>query len=1704
MRRMRMALSLSTIRRGHAPETKGMPTTRGFPMTDLPARAARACFRLLALAVLFASFAVAMPAAAQADIFIDPSTLPQAEAGQPYSTQITAYGTGTAPYTFAIVAGALPSGLTLASDGTVSGTPDRTPSTTFNFTVEATDANGETGQGAVDIFVGEGPPLIGDVAITIPYFTSGDATTIPANIIDGQVMSIQVSSPPVHGIDAQPAGGGTTDMQYSPTAGYAGVDTFQYVAVNAYGASAPATVTVTIEPPTFQFHDGGPANATAGQSFRYVAYWEGGFNPYTLDVTGLPDGLEIVETTLGRIVIDGAPREAGTFTLHYTVTDGSTGDGPFSDSADVTLTVAPPVLEMTPNAGYFDGTYVMPFSQQFNVIGGSDPYTFTATGLPNGLTMGTDGLLSGSPTQGGVFPITVTATDSTGGPGSPFSLTLDFTIDINVPVVSIDPTSLDNGTEASPYSAQLTASGGDGTYAFWIVSGDLPPGIGFDGAGTIAGTPTQHGSYTFLVEVRDSNGYGTQVEYTINIAELPPVTGDVAVTATPNASTLIDPPLSGGDAAFLGIYTEPANGEVHVDGLRLVYNPAVNFAGVDSFTYFAANSAGPSVPSTVTVTVLPPPPMVVVDSGPATAQIGQFYSRTFTWSGGYGPYQMQVTGLPAGLVINATTNDMIVVAGTPTAAGDFTLVASATDSTHGDGPLEASEEFALTVAAPTLTLTPGATAFAATQGTPFTQSFAAAGGTAPFAYALSGTLPSGVTLTGDTLAGTPTQSGSFAFTVTATDSSTGTGAPFSVATSYTLDVAIAPPVAGAVSASVAYGSAATPITLALSGGSATSVAVASAPGNGVATASGTTITYAPAAGFSGTDTFTYTATNASGTSTPAAVTVTVGVPTIVIADGGPANGAVGAAYSRTFTASGGTGPYTFAASGLPSGVTVTATTANTVTVAGTPTAAGSFPLTIAATDSSRGTGPFTASQEFALTVAAPTLTLLPAAAHFDAVYDADFSQAFAAGGGIAPHTYALTGTLPAGLTFSGNTLSGRATQPGEYAFTVTATDSTSGTGAPFTVAVDYTLSVAAPTIVLAPAALADGERGQPYAAQLSASGGSVPYAFALTSGVLPAGVTLSPAGALAGTPTASGTFGFTVTASDANGQQATRTYSLVIVERAPIVADDAATAVSGLPSRIAVTANDSGGITSVAVASAPANGSVAVSGLELVYTANATFSGADSFTYTASSPGGVSLPATVRVTVNPRPVAASRTVAVEADSMVSVSLTDGASGGPFTDATLVAFAPVAAGNIVLVETGGSFSLEFTPAVGFVGDAVARYTLTNAWATSVEATITFTVAARPDPSLDPGVKSTIDAQAQSAARFASSQIDNFQNRLGGLHGGEGDGFSNGLGFAGAQRCPQRPVTDLDSVFGDCADGDGVGNGLGAAPGSGATGQRGGNGAALGFWTAGTIRSGAMDGRSGSEHIDFETDGISAGVDRRINGELAIGAGVGYGQDDSAIGNDGGRVDGKAWALALYASWHRDAWFVDGLLGWQQLEWQLRRFDSGAGVLVDGDRDGNQWFGSLTAGADLGDGAVRWTPYARLDLARATLDAYSEEGGPGVALHYSEMDVDTSIANIGVRLDFRHDTGWGVLTPQVRAEFQRDLHDDAVAELRYADMLTGPFYRVETTSFDRSRFMLGLGAILQPGSDWSLRLEYRGLVGSDGQRDNGLMFSAERSY
>ncbi len=145
-----------------------------------------------------------------------------------------------------------------------------------------------------------------------------------------------------------------------------------------------------------------------------------------------------------------------------------------------------------------------------------------------------------------------------------------------------------------------------------------------------------------------------------------------------------------------------------------------------------------------------------------------------------------------------------------------------------------------------------------------------------------------------------------------------------------------------------------------------------------------------------------------------------------------------------------------------------------------------------------------------------------------------YSTSLAATGGVPPYSWAVTGGgLPSGLALAPDgSISGTTTDIGSFSITVQVTDSSSPS--PEAASASFVLTVQAAPLQILTTSLPTGVAGSGYSAVLSATGGLPPYSWALISGALPTGLTLTSTGSITGTPGATGTFSLGLRVSDAS------------------------------------------------------------------------------------------------------------------------------------------------------------------------------------------------------------------------------------------------------------------------------------------------------------------------------------------------------------------------------------------------------------------------------------------------------------------------------------------------------------------------------------------------------------------------------------------
>ena len=246
---------------------------------------------------------------------------------------------------------------------------------------------------------------------------------------------------------------------------------------------------------------------------------------------------------------------------------------------------------------------------------------------------------------------------------------------------------------------------------------------------------------------------------------------------------------------------------------------------------------------------------------------------------------------------------------------------------------------------------------------------------------------------------------------------------------------------------------------------------------------------------------------------------------------------VGQSYTLTFTASGGSQPYSWTApQGLPAGLTLAKTTG---ILSGQPVSAGIFDqLSIQVTDSAQ----HVATGIFSLTINPAPLTITTTSPLFTGIVGTQYSQSFTASGGVPPYSWSIRSGSTGDLKLVGNALQGTPQTAGTLSFTIQVTDNA---GAQVSQA--FTITINPPSLsITTSSSLPNGAVGASYSQKFGAVGGTPPYTWSLSGDSIP-GLTFSTSQVtLSGVPTTAGTYNFTLQAADSGGLTATRSFSLVI------------------------------------------------------------------------------------------------------------------------------------------------------------------------------------------------------------------------------------------------------------------------------------------------------------------------------------------------------------------------------------------------------------------------------------------------------------------------------------------------------------------------------------------------------------------------------
>jgi large repetitive protein len=369
---------------------------------------------------------------------------------------------------------------------------------------------------------------------TVAVRKTGVAATITFTVTAGSLppgLTLPASAPP----------GTSPNITGNPTK----AGTFNFT-IKAAGGGLTATlayqITITVQGPPDQlvcspsvnggFLENGVCllpDAVTGQSYQghlVTSHQAGG----TLSVVSgaLPPGLTLPATFTGSgDIVGGTPSQltgGQSFTVRGTGDQGQ----PLYQAYSIAVDDNTP-LSINTCCTTLGGTVGQADSKLFYLVGGAAPYTWSlASGqFPPGMTLQTfsdprdaNDELAGTPTTAGTYTFTMRLADFNGQ-----QATQKFTF-IVVPPLQVTNTTLPAGTVGVPYSRDLdlNAQGGNPPYSWFVVNNisELPPGLTLDTTApdfnnVLAGTPTQAGTFSFPMQVQDSQDNTVNATLTITI-----------------------------------------------------------------------------------------------------------------------------------------------------------------------------------------------------------------------------------------------------------------------------------------------------------------------------------------------------------------------------------------------------------------------------------------------------------------------------------------------------------------------------------------------------------------------------------------------------------------------------------------------------------------------------------------------------------------------------------------------------------------------------------------------------------------------------------------------------------------------------------------------------------------------------------------------------------------------------------------------------------------------------------------------------------------------------------------------------------------------------------------------------------------------------------------------------------------------------------
>lgn len=335
------------------------------------------------------------------------------------------------------------------------------------------------------------------------------------------------------------------------------------------------------------------------------------------------------------------------------------------------------------------------------------------------------------------------------------------------------------------------------------------------------------------------------------------------------------------------------------------------------------------------------------------------------------------------------------------------------------------------------------------------------------------------------------------------------------------------------------------------------------------------------------------------------------------------------------------------------------------------------------------------------------------------------------------------------------------------------------------------------------------------------------------------------------------------------------------------------------------------------------------------------------------------------------------------------------------------------------------------------------------------------------------------QSTSVAEMATAQFRNVGTRLAQLRSSGGSGFSS-AGLNARYGSGSLPLGMLAYLNDDNtqSDDDFI--------------------SPWGFFVNGTISMGDRDATGRELEFDFDTFGITAGVDYRLDAKKVLGFALGYANFDSNVDNDTAELNSSGLTLTGYGSFYAtDNLYIDTRISLAKPDFdQSREIDFTLGGThiqraAKGDTSANQYSVAMSTGYHWSKASWNITPNASFQYVKTSIDQFTETGAGDFNFFYDNQEIESFTVSAGLKLSKAISISNGVITPQLDFDLIHEAKNNGTnIEARFINAPIDEIFIIETDTPDKNYGTAALGLVYISSNGKQAYINYRRTLGLQG--------------